>query len=127
MMTTKSIHKKGYGNTGPLLIGLSLIANAMVCASFTSAALNPARVLGSYFVFDCGNGKYIFYYIAGELLGGILAPICIIPWYGISPNSWYLEFIPMFLKKHMKYYQDNLRIDGDEDVKLESKSDISVV
>ena len=122
-----TFHKKGYGNTGPLLIGLSLTANAMVASPFTGAALNPARVLGSYIVFNCGNGKFIFYYIAGELLAGLLAPICIMPWYGISQTSWYLQFIPMFMKKHMKYYQDNLRIDNEDNVKLESKSDISVV
>lgn len=124
-----TFHKKGYGNTGPLLIGLSLTCNAMAASSFSGGALNPSRVLGSFLVFDCGNKEYILYYITGELLGGLIAPICIMPWYGICVNSWYLQFIPMFMKKHMKYYQDNLKIDGDEedDNKEESKSDISVV
>lgn len=88
-----TLHKNGYGNTGPIIIGLSLMANAYVAGPFTGGALNPARVLGSAAVFNCPN-NYILYYILGELLAGIMAVFAIIPGYGICPTSWYINYIP---------------------------------
>jgi len=87
-----TIHKEGYGNTGPLMVGLSLIANALAAGPFTGAALNPARVTASPAVFRCEN-NVIPYYIAGEMLGAALVPIIIAPWYGISPNAWYIDIV----------------------------------
>lgn len=81
-------NKNGYGNTGPLIVGLSLFANALACGSFTGGALNPARVLGSQIVYDCPYRK-IYTYIFGELTGAIVAALAIIPWYGISMAPWY--------------------------------------
>ena len=88
-----TLHKKGYGNTGPLMVGLSLIANAMAAGPYTGAALNPARVLGSPVVFQCDN-KYLGYYLAGQFLGASLVPVIIAPWYGISPTAWYISAVP---------------------------------
>lgn len=85
-------HKSGYGNTGPIMVGLSLLSNALACGPFTGASLNPARSLGSYTVFKC-QYKQIYTYIFGEFLGGICAAMFIMPWYGISINSWYKELI----------------------------------
>lgn len=99
-----TLHKKGYGNTGPLMVGLSLIGNALVAGQFTGAALNPARVLGSPAVFHCDN-HYIFCYIFGELLAGALVPFVIAPWYGISNQPWYNFMLP----RRMQHYFDNVK------------------
>ena len=40
-------HKSGYGNTGPIIVGLSLYAAASAAGEWTGGALNPARVLAS--------------------------------------------------------------------------------
>lgn len=86
-------NKNGYGNTGPIIVGLSLFANALACGSWTGAALNPARVLGSPAVFNCGNNNSLFYYIIGEITGATVAVLAIIPWYGIAQESWYIDNI----------------------------------
>lgn len=88
-----TLHKKGYGNTGPLMVGLSLVANALAVAPFTGAAFNPARVLASPVVFKCNN-TYLVYYVIGELIGASLVPFIIAPWYGISPTAWYISVVP---------------------------------
>lgn len=89
-------NKKGYGNTGPLIVGLSLIANAMACSSFTGGALNPAR-MASQVVFSCPY-KAVYSYILGEFLGATIAALIISPFYGVSHDPWYksLLTIPMF-------------------------------
>ena len=92
--------KSGYGNTGPLIIGFSLIANAIVDAPFTGAALNPARVLASPIIFKCPSNKTLIYYICGELVAGLCVPILIIPWYGLSINSWYYKYFPCLKRIH---------------------------
>lgn len=103
-------HKKGYGNTGPLLVGLSLMGSALACGPYTGAALNPARAVASPAVFDCGVPKVtVLYYVFGELLGAALAPLAIMPWYGIAPNSWYNDWIPMSFKRtYMKAFKNTL-------------------
>jgi len=103
-----TLRKKGYGNTGPLMVGLSLIANAMAAGSYTGAALNPARVLGSPAVFGCDN-TYTFYYIAGELLGASLVPVIIAPWYGISPTAWYISAVPQKAKTYFETVKNKSR------------------
>lgn len=90
--------KKGYGNTGPLIVGLALFANALACGPFTGGAMNPARVLGSPIVFDCPYTK-LHIYILGEIAGAIAATLTIIPWYGISKEPWYELMAPRFVKK----------------------------
>jgi glycerol uptake facilitator-like aquaporin len=85
--------KKGYGNTGPLIVGLSLIANALACGQFTGASLNPARSLGSYIVFPCPY-KHVWTYVLGEFTGAIVATFAIVPWYGISKTAWYAYKVP---------------------------------
>ena len=97
--------KSGYGNTGPIIVGLSLFANALACGPWTGAALNPARVLGSPAVFDCGNQSSILYYIFGELVGASLAVAAIIPWYGISSDAWYIKQVPKAAKEKMILFQ----------------------
>jgi MIP family channel proteins len=90
-------NKKGYGNTGPFIVGMSLIANALACGPFTGASLNPARTLGSPIVFDCPYQKHIWLYVLGEITGGIVATMAIIPWYGISRTAWYVTYIPKWI------------------------------
>jgi glycerol uptake facilitator-like aquaporin len=86
--------KSGYGNTGPLIVGLSLYASASAASPWTGGALNPARALASPIVFQCPGGidSKLWLYVLGELLGAILVPIAIIPWYGVSNrifgNMW---------------------------------------
>lgn len=105
-----TLRKKGYGNTGPIMIGLSLFASAFTAGPYTGAALNPARVLGSPIVFDCNNKEYLFYYIIGEMVGAMCVPLAIMPWYGVSREAWYLPWIPVFIKRRMKHHQPSLRI-----------------
>lgn len=95
-------HKKGYGNTGPIMIGLSLFASAMAGGSFTGAALNPARVIASPVIFNCKNEEHVWLYVCGEICGAALVPLFIIPWYGINPEAWYIPLLPMYLKKLVK-------------------------
>jgi glycerol uptake facilitator-like aquaporin len=80
--------KDGYGNVGPIIIGLSLAANACAVGQWTGAALNPARVIGSFVIFQCKHA-HAMHYILGELLAGCLAPLLIVPWYGLSLTPWY--------------------------------------
>lgn len=89
-----SIRKSGYGNTGPFIIGCSFIANALAVGPYTGAAFNPARLVASPVVFKCPHNHNVLYYILGEFTGGVLSPILIIPWYGISATSWYFRFFP---------------------------------
>ena len=114
-------NKKGYGNTGPVMIGLSLFASALCAGPFTGAALNPARVLGSPIVFDCQNKKYIGHYIAGEITGAALVPLFIMPWYGIANNSWYGHLIPKRIMKHMKGYVTRLENENEETNKTDNE------
>lgn len=73
--------------------------------------MNPARVLGSFAVFDCGNGRHIGMYIAGQFAASLLAAICVVPWYGIATDAWYMQWIPVNIRKRMKSYQPSLQID----------------
>lgn len=82
-------NKSGYGNTGPLIIGGSLISTALAVGPFTGAALNPARVLGSPSVLVCTNNEFIPYYLLGEFCGATVVALAIIPWYGINSRAWY--------------------------------------
>jgi aquaporin TIP len=99
--------KSGYGNTGPIIVGLSLYANALACGSWTGAALNPARVLGSPAVFNCGNNQNIFYYIIGEITGATAAVLAIIPWYGIAQESWYIDNISKKITNNLIVFTSN--------------------
>lgn len=78
--------KSGYGNTGPIIVGLSLYAAASAIGQFTGAALNPARVVASAIVFKCPEGPSILSYVAGEFAGAIVVPLAIVPWYGVSAS-----------------------------------------
>lgn len=98
-------NKDGYGNTGPIIVGLSLFVNALACGPWTGAALNPARVLGSPAVFNCGNKNKIVYYILGEIAGALAAVLAIIPWYGIGKDAWYIKKIPSNVKNNIILFQ----------------------
>lgn len=93
--------KHGYGNVGPIVIGLSLIANALVAGQFTGAALNPARALGSEIIFKCPKSNLIWYYILGELTAGLVAPLFLLQWYGIAPKAWYLKYLSEPIKQRL--------------------------
>lgn len=92
-------NKSGYGITGPIMVGFSLMSNAFAAGQFTGAPLNPARVLGSPIVFDCPANNKIGYYILGEMTAGVLVPFMLIPWYGVAKNAWYQKYFPGFVKK----------------------------
>ena len=87
-------NKHGYGNVGPIMVGIALIASAMAVGDFTGAALNPARVLGPAIVYNCARNTLTASYIAGQLLGMLLSPLFIIPWYGICDDAWYIKLVP---------------------------------
>lgn len=87
--------KSGYGNTGPLIVGLSLLSTAMAVGQFTGAALNPARAIASPIVFSCPTSAAALpYYVLGELVGATAAALAILPWYGISSRPWYMFALP---------------------------------
>jgi glycerol uptake facilitator-like aquaporin len=100
-----TLNKKGYGNTGPIIIGLSLLASALAVGPFTGAALNPARVVASPSVFKCPNVDTLWCYVLGELIAGIIVPLAIMPWYGISPNAWYRDWIPEQVRSRLKSFE----------------------
>lgn len=108
-----SLRKKGYGNVGPIMVGLSLMAHAFALGPFTGGAMNPARVLGSFAVFDCGNDRFVGMYIAGQVVAAVMAALAVVPWYGIATDAWYMTWIPMNIRKRMKNYQPSLQIGGD--------------
>ena len=85
--------KSGYGNIGPIIIGIALTATAMAVGPFTGASLNPARTLGSPIVFDCPDAGNAVWYVLGELCGAALVPLVIAPTYGIAANAWYMPLL----------------------------------
>ena len=85
-------HKSGYGNTGPIIVGFSLYAAASAVGPWTGAALNPARVVASPVVIGCRDSRTIPYYVAGEIIGAILVPIAIVPWYGVSSKLFSRDY-----------------------------------
>lgn len=103
-------NKLGYGNVGPIMVGLSLLTAAYTLKDFTGAALNPARVLSSYVIFQCMKGTQLGLYIAGEFLGAFIAVICIALWYGISDRSWYLLFVNEKIQRFLQSYQPSIQI-----------------
>ncbi len=76
--------KSGYGNTGPLIVGISLYAAASAAAPWTGAALNPARAIASQVVFRCPDPRKTAFYVVGEFLAAMLVPIAVAPWYGVA-------------------------------------------
>lgn len=115
-------HKSGYGNTGPIMIGLSLMANAFVAGQFTGAALNPARVVGSPIVFKCPANNKLGYYILGQMTAGIIAPIILIPWYGIATNCWYINRCPNSIRAFVKIYQPSVKLTNIESTNIHNNS-----
>ena len=85
-----TMHKSGYGVTGPLIIGLSLFSAASAVGPWTGAAINPARAMAGPLVFSCqASVRALPYYVLGELTGAVVASLAIAPWYGISARPWY--------------------------------------
>jgi glycerol uptake facilitator-like aquaporin len=109
-----TLHKPGYGLVGPIMIGLSLIANALAAGPWTGASLNPARTVGSPIVFNCPDNDKIYLYILGEFTAALIAPIVLIPWYGIATTCWYLKYFPANFKKFIKHRQPSLRFSSNE-------------
>jgi glycerol uptake facilitator-like aquaporin len=112
-------HKSGYGNTGPIMIGIALMTNAYAVGNWTGAAFNPARVLGSALVYDCDNSKTLGPYIAGEVIAAFLAPFFIIPWYGICNNAWYMPYMPNKFKEFFQSLSPSIELKTlDRDLRL---------
>ena len=86
-------NKSGYGTTGPVMVGLSLLSAAYAAAPYTGAALNPARAVASHVVFHCPtrSTSSLKFYVLGEFVGACIVPLIIVPWYGIAHNAWYLK------------------------------------
>jgi len=85
--------KLGFGNLGPLLIGLALFANAQAGGHYTGAALNPARVIASPIIIGCQGSNYIHSYILGELAGALGAFVVTFVFFGINADSWYVRWL----------------------------------
>ena len=59
-----AVSQKGSGNTGGLVIGLTLVATAEAIGGYTGAALNTARVFGPAVVYGCNWGTFWVYLLA---------------------------------------------------------------
>lgn len=90
-------NKKGYGNTGPIVVGVALTANALACAPFTGGVLNPARAIASSVTFACSARPQVYAYVLGELTGAAMASLVTVPWYGISRSPWYGTRLPKWV------------------------------
>jgi aquaporin TIP len=101
-------NKKGYGNTGPIMVGISLASVAMAVGNWTGASLNPARTLGSAVVFDCARTTITGAYIAGQMIGAFVAPVLIVPWYGISKDAWYINYISLKTRDILRSYTPSI-------------------
>ena len=101
-------HKSGYGTTGPIMVGIALYSSASAVGAFTGAALNPSRVLASYYVFGCVPGFTVGCYIAGEIIGTLCASLFIIPWYGISQEPWYIQYVNNDMQEILTLYQPSI-------------------
>lgn len=83
--------KNGYGNTGPLIIGLSLITQAYLASGYTGGSLNPARLLASEVIYDCSAFNKYGFYVLGQVVGSLMAAAFVVPYFGINPTAWYLK------------------------------------
>ncbi|CAJ1419369.1 unnamed protein product [Effrenium voratum] len=66
------VAKPGHGSHTPLAVGLSLFACAASGGQYTGGALNPARVLGPFVVFDCGE-DWAGLYVGAQALAAVFA------------------------------------------------------
>lgn len=83
--------KSGYGNTGPLIVGLSLYAAASAVGPYTGGVLDPARAVASAIVMRCPSGaaELLVAYVGGQLAGAALVPALVVPWYGVAQRPWW--------------------------------------
>ena len=73
-----AVNPKGSPDWAGLVIGATLGFAVMVFAPLTGAGLNPARSLGPAIVageFIGGFGKFLVAYVAGPIVGGVLAAL----------------------------------------------------
>lgn len=68
-----AVAEPGHGNVGPLVIGLTVWVGTEAGARFSGAGMNPARVIGPAFIFLCTSQRSLWFILAGEILGGMLA------------------------------------------------------
>lgn len=86
--------KLGFGNMGPMLIGLALLANGLAGGAYTGCALNPARVFASPIVIGCTNNNYVAHaYILGEFTGALIAVVIVSIFFGVNANAWFAKYI----------------------------------
>lgn len=69
------VTQPGHGNVSPLAMGLAIWALGEAGGKYTGAALNPARVIASALVFLCTPQKAFWFYLIGEVLGGVLGAL----------------------------------------------------
>lgn len=62
-------------SSGPLAIGVTLFASALVMGPLTGAALNPARVIAPAAVYQCTSSGVTEVYIAAQIVGSVLASV----------------------------------------------------
>lgn len=82
-------HKLGYGSTGPIIVGTSLLAACLMAEQWTGPSVNPARTLGSHIVLLCATNEYVVWYIVGEFVGSFAALMAVFALHGVSPEPWY--------------------------------------
>jgi aquaporin Z len=80
--------KKGYGVTGPILIGTSLCTAALAVGQYTGGSFNPARLFGSTVIYNCANINVLGILFAGQIIATFITLLFIFPVYKAIPH-WY--------------------------------------
>ena len=88
-------NNSGYGNIGPIIIGLAAYATSEAARPWTGGYLDPARNIASRLLLTCGpeSSPFIGHYIAGQFVGAIFGSMFVIPYYGIAPRHWIIDLI----------------------------------
>ena len=68
-----AVAKRGHGNVGPLIIGLTVVAIHLVALVFTGASVNPARALGPALISDAFDSFWV--YLLAPAVGGVLGAL----------------------------------------------------
>jgi glycerol uptake facilitator-like aquaporin len=93
-----SQHKSGYGTIGPIIGGIAGYAATLATSPWTGGALDPARTLAPLAVIRCTRGRVMILCVVGQFMAGILAPLLIVPWYGLSTHPWYSRWLSQVMK-----------------------------
>lgn len=79
--------------TGPIIVGISLLSASLMAGQWTGGFVNPARTLGSHIVMLCSNNNSLVWYITGQFWGAFVAFLALVSLYGAYKTPWYRSHI----------------------------------